>query len=56
MIDAAVDQLGGAALQGSLGARWRFTQQLWTDFALTEDLTADSTSDVMFQLVLGVEL
>ena len=34
------------------GARTR----LWTDFALAEDLTADSTSDVLLQLVLGVEL
>ena len=56
LIDAAVDQLGGAAVQGSLGARWRFTQKLWTDFALTEDLTADSTSDVLLQLVFGVDL
>lgn len=56
LIDAAVDQLGGAALQGSLGARWRITPKLWSEFALTEDLVADSTSDVLLQLVLGVEL
>ncbi len=56
LIDAAVDQLGGASVQGSLGARWRFAPKVWTDFALTEDLTADSTSDVLLQIVLGIEL
>ncbi len=55
-VDAAVDQIGGAALQGSLGARWRFARTFWSDFALAEDLTGDSTSDVLVQIVLGVEL
>ena len=56
LIDTSIDQLGGAALQGALGASWQFNESLWTDFALVEDLTADSTSDVLVQVLLGVKL
>lgn len=56
LIDAPVDQLGGQALQGALGARWQITPKLFTDVALVEDLTADSTSDVLLQLLIGATL
>lgn len=56
LIDTSIDQLGGAALQGSLGASWQFNNSLWTDVALVEDLTADSTSDVLVQVLLGAKL
>ena len=56
LIDTSIDQLGGQALQGSVGAHWRFNGSLWTELALAEDLTPDSTSDVLLQLLLGVDL
>jgi Protein of unknown function (DUF3187) len=55
-IDTPVDQLGGAALQGAVGARWSANTKFWTDVALVEDLTSDSTSDLLVQLLLGVRL
>jgi len=56
LIDTPVDQLGGAALQGAFGVRWSATPKFWSDLALVEDLTADSTSDVMVQLMIGARL
>jgi len=56
LVDASVRQIGGAALQGSLGAHWQITPQLFTNFALVEDLVSDSTSDVMVQIMLGAKL
>ena len=56
LIDAAIDQLGGEALQGSVGARWRFNQKAWTEVAVAEDLIPDSTSDVLVQIRVGLEL
>jgi len=55
-VDAAVRQIGGTALQGALGANWQITPQLFTNFALVEDLISDSTSDVMVQIMLGAKL
>jgi len=56
LVDASVRQIGGEALQGSLGAHWQITPQLFTNFALVEDLISDSTSDVMVQIMLGAKL
>jgi hypothetical protein len=56
LIDASVDQLGGAALQGTVGVRWQATPKLWLDVALAEDLTPDSTSDAMLQVLFGTRL
>jgi hypothetical protein len=53
LIDASIDQLGGAALQGTFGFSWQVTPRFWSDLAMAEDLTADSTSDVMVQLLIG---
>lgn len=53
LIDVSIDQLAGAALQGTLGVRWQVSPRLWSDFAMVEDLTANSTSDVMMQLLIG---
>jgi len=55
-INASIGQLGGAALQGALGANWQITPKLFTDIALVEDLVSDSTSDVMVQVLLGAKL
>ncbi len=55
-IDASIDQLGGAALQGSFGASWQVTPKFFTQIAMAEDLTADSTSDVLLQLLIGATL
>jgi hypothetical protein len=55
LIDTSVDQLGGEALQGTLGVSWRVTPRLWADLAMVEDLIADSTSDVMVQLLIGTK-
>jgi uncharacterized protein DUF3187 len=53
LIDASVDQLGGEALQGTFGVSWQATPRFWSDLAMVEDLTADSTSDVVLQLLIG---
>lgn len=53
LFDAAVDQLGGGAVQGSLGARLRMGRQSWLDVAVIEDLISQTTADVIFQLGLG---
>ncbi len=56
LIDTPVDQLGGAALQGSFGASWQVTPKFFTQIAMAEDLTSDSTSDVLLQLLIGAAL
>jgi Protein of unknown function (DUF3187) len=56
LIDTQVDQLGGAALQGAVGARWSATTKFWTDVAIVEDLASDSTSDLLVHFMLGVRL
>jgi hypothetical protein len=55
LIDVSIDQLGGEALQGTIGATWQVTPRLWLDFAMVEDLTGDSTSDVMIQVLIGTK-
>jgi hypothetical protein len=56
LIDSGLDQLGGRALQGSLGARFRYGDRLTTDVTFVEDLTADSVADVEFQVLMAVRL
>ena len=56
LIDTGVDQVAAEALQGTLGARWHITNKAWTDFTIIEDLTGDSTSDVVFQILIGARL
>jgi hypothetical protein len=56
LIDTGVDQVAGAALQGTLGARWSVTNKVWSDFTIIEDLKGDSTSDVAFQILIGARL
>lgn len=56
LIDTGVDQVAGAAVQGTLGGRWHVTNTVWSDFTIVEDLTGDSTSDVVFQILLGARL
>lgn len=53
LISTGLDQTSGAALQGSVGFRFRATDRYWTDLALSEDLVSDSSPDVVFQLLLG---
>ncbi len=53
LINAAIDQLGGAALQGTVGATWQLNPRLWSDIAMVEDITGDSTSDVTIQILIG---
>ena len=55
LIDVSIDQLGGAALQGTFGVSWQVTPRFWSDLAMVEDLTADSTSDVVLQLMIGTK-
>ena len=45
----------GAALQGTFGVSWQVTPRFWSDLAMVEDLTADSTSDVVLQLMIGTK-
>lgn len=53
LMDARVRQLGGAALQGTLGGRIRLGQRWWLDLGVVENLTTSSAPDVTFQVVLG---
>ena len=55
LIDSCRSALGGEALQGTVGLSWQVTPRFWSDFAMVEDLTADSTSDVMLQLLIGTK-
>lgn len=50
LYDLPVDQLGAAALQGTLGVRRTISGRHTLTFSLFEDLIAQSTSDVVFQL------
>lgn len=42
----------GVAVQGALGAAWRFATQTHLDFAIIEDLNAEASPDVSFNLAL----
>ncbi len=55
LINASINQLGGAALQGTVGATWHVSPRLWSDIAMVEDLTGDSASDVAFQVLIGTK-
>ena len=55
LIDVSIEQLGGEAIQGTIGATWQVNARLWSDFAMVEDLTGDSTSDVMIQALIGTK-
>ena len=57
LVDALFDEVGGAALQGTLGGRIQLLKQrLWLDIGVEEDLIAESTSDVVFHFSLGAKL
>lgn len=56
LIDADIDQIGGAAVQGTIGLRYRLESGFWIDLALAEDLQARSSPDAVFQLSLGARL
>jgi hypothetical protein len=56
LMDTHVDQVGGEALMGTLGARWHVTPTLWTDLAIIEDVYSDSTSDVVLQVAFGARI
>ncbi len=56
LLDTGLPQVAERALQGTLGGRWQFDRGWFGEFGLVEDLSAKSTSDVLFQLVLGVHL
>ena len=45
-----------SALQGTLGGRVKLAPRMWLDIAVLEDLTADSSSDVVFQFALSAIL
>ncbi len=56
LIDAELDQLGGAALEGSIGARFHFSSSFWGEIGVVEDLKSNSSSDVVFQVIIGARL
>lgn len=53
LLDTAVAQIGGAALQGTLGGRIELSRRFWLDLGVVENLTTKSAPDVTFQIVLG---
>ena len=53
LVDSAVKQIGGSALQGTLGGRIELSQRFWLDLGVVENLTTKSAPDVTFQIVLG---
>jgi hypothetical protein len=56
LLDASVQQLGGSALQGTLGGRILLSRRFWLDLGVVENLTTKSAPDVTFQIVLGSRL
>ncbi|MEZ5559569.1 MAG: DUF3187 family protein [Pseudomonadales bacterium] len=54
LLDTAVPQVAEWALQGTLGGRWWFSPKLWLELGVAEDLRSQTSSDVVFQLALGV--
>lgn len=56
LIDTDIDQIGGAAVQGTIGLRYRLESGFWLDLSLAEDLQARSAPDAVFQLSLGARL
>lgn len=56
VIDSDVDQLGGAALQGTLGGSLALSAGTWVDVGVSEDLSSESAPDVVFLLTVGSRL
>jgi hypothetical protein len=56
MLDTGLTQVADWGLQGTLGLRLHFNDAIFGEFAFVEDLKSDSTSDVLFQFVLGARL
>ncbi len=53
LLDSPLRQIGGSALQGTLGGRIQLGQRFWLDLGVVENLTTKSAPDVTFQVVLG---
>ena len=56
VLDTGNPVLADGGLLGTLGGRVGVTQRLWLDLAVIEDLAAESASDVVFQILLGMHL
>ena len=56
VMDAALQEFGGGAVQGTLGGRIRLTRRLWLDLGVVENLTTSSAPDVTFQISLAARL
>ena len=54
--EGAVEQLGGAALQGTLGASVALSQASWFELGFTEDLSGGGAPDVTFLVTFGARL
>jgi hypothetical protein len=52
LADTGIDEVGGAALLGTLGGRLQLSQRLALDVAVVEDLTSRSAPDVIFHVAL----
>lgn len=53
LVDASLQQIGGSALQGTLGGRIGLSRRFWLDLGVVENLTTKSAADVTFQIALG---
>jgi hypothetical protein len=56
VLDTGMKQVSGWALLGTLGGTIGFGRRTWLDLGLSEDLTGDSASDVVFLVTLGARL
>jgi hypothetical protein len=52
LYESSLSHLGDWALQGALGVAWHFAEHFELEGSVIEDLKADTTSDVTFQLML----
>jgi len=53
LVDTGVPQATNGAVQGTLGGRWSISPKYWVDLGVVEDLRPQTSSDVVFQFLMG---
>jgi len=53
LLDTGVPQVANGAVQGTLGGRWSISPKYWMDLGVIEDLRPQTSSDVVFQFLMG---
>ncbi len=53
LLGTGVPQAANGAVQGTLGGRWSISPKYWMDLGIIEDLRPQTSSDVVFQFLMG---